>query len=193
MGFRELYWSTILSMKYILIFLLLITGNISALASTTEEKLNIAISNIASAIEDISGNKGSVIKIPVTSELTKEAVEEAMLSIATSIEVRFVGELPISEMYELQTDQKQRFYKAYQYIDAADSMALINYNSQLSTVYPITIYLLEDFNGQMWLIANDIQSTISQYQTLPKYIQDILYRSEVIAKQIMNSGATGEF
>ncbi len=168
-------------------------GNISALALTTEEKLNIAISNIASAIEDVSDFQNSVIKIPVTSEMSKESVEEAMESVATSMGVRSVGMLPTSQMYELQTDKSQKFYKTYQYSDIKDSIILINYNTKLSTVYPISIHLVEGLGGQLWLTTADIQSTISQHQSSPKYIQEILYRAKATAQKIMNSGATGDF
>jgi len=85
----------------------------SALASTTEAKLNIAISNIASAIEDISDAKGAVIKVQVDKGISKGLAEDAMESMATVIGVRSVGMFPISEMLELQTGTKQRFYKAY--------------------------------------------------------------------------------
>jgi len=162
-------------------------------AATTEAKLNIAISNIASAIEDISDSKSSVIKIPVTSELSKELVEEIMESVATADSIRSVGMLPISEMLELQTGTKQRFYKTYQYSDIRDSMALVNYSTKLSTVYPIIIHLVEGLDGQLWLITGDIQLTIRQHQASPKYIQEILYRAKATAKKIMNAGATGSF
>ncbi|MBT7556660.1 hypothetical protein HN615_07020 [Candidatus Woesearchaeota archaeon] len=174
--------------------LLFLSFNISSVfATTVESKLNTAISNIASAIEDISDSQDSVIKIPVTSEMSKESVEEAMESIATSMGVRSVGMLPISEMLELSTDSKQRFHKAFQYLDIRDSMDLMNYSTKLSTVYPISIHLVEGISGQLWLTTTDIQSTISQHQTSPKYIKEILYRAKATAQKIMNSGATGNF
>ena len=164
-----------------------------ALASTTEAKLNTAISNIASAIEDISDARSAVIKIPVASELSKELVEDAMESVATSMGIRSVGMLPISEMYELQTDLNQRFYKTYQYLDAASAMNLTGYSIKLSTVFPIRINLVEDVDGKLWLITNDLQKTIRQQKYLPKHIEDILYRAKAISSEIMKSGATGKF
>jgi len=179
-------------MKRTLTFLFFIVCTVSVFASTTEDKLNIAISSIASAIEDISDSKSSIVKIPVTSELSKELVEEVMKSVATSMGIRSVGILPISEMYELQTDKGQKFHKMFQYLDLADAMTLISYSTKLSTIYPIRIHLAEDFDGQLWLIADDIQPIIRRHQTAPKYIQDILYRAKEIVKTIMHSGATGK-
>jgi len=171
---------------------LFLTLGTSSLAFTVETKLNQAISNIASAIEDISESKNSVIKTLVQKELSKELVEEAMLSKATEISIRSVGRIPISEMLELQTGAKQRLHKIYQYLDARDSMALVNYSAKLSTVYPIIIHLAEGLDGQLWLITRDIQSTIRQHQASPKYIQEILYRAKATAKVIMNAGAKGD-
>ena len=176
----------------ILLFLSLSLINI-VFAATTEAKLNIAISNIASAIEDISDAESSVIRVPILDSLSKDAVGEAMLSKATAISIRSVGRLPISEMLELQTGTKQRFHKIYQYLDTRDSMALVNYSTKLSTVYPIVIHLVEGLDGQLWLITRDIQSTIRQHQASPKYIQEILYRAKATVKTIMNAGATGDF
>jgi len=165
-------------------------SNISVLALTTEAKLNIAISNIASAIEDISDSKNSAIKILVKKELSKELVEDAMEMEATIMGLRSVGMLPISEMYELQTNKEQKFYKTYQYLDVKDSISLVNYSAKLSTIYPISIHLVEGLDGQLWLTTRDIQSIISQHQSSPKYIQEILYRAKAIAEKIMKSGAT---
>ena len=116
-----------------------------------------------------------------------------MESVATDEGIRSVGVLPISEMVELQTGEIQRFHKAYQYIYMRDSMALVNYSTKLSTVYPIIIHLVEGLDGQLWLITRDIQSTIRQHQASPKYIQEILYRAKATVKTIMNAGATGDF
>ena len=175
----------------IILLVFFIVGSTTTQAFTVESKLNVAISNIASAIEDISDGKSSVIKIPVKKELSKKLVEDAMEMQATIMGVRSVGILPISEMYELQTDKKQKFYKTYQYLDVKDSILLVNYGAKLSTVYPISIHLVEGLGGQLWLITSDIQSIISQYQASPEYIQEILYRAKTTVQKIMNSGATG--
>ena len=180
-------------MNYFLIFVLIVFNTNVVFASTAEVKLNIAISNIASAIEDISDAKSAVIKVPIVVGLDKDAIEEAMLSMATAISIRAFGRHPISEMLELQTGTKQRFHKTYQYLDPRDSMALVNYSTKLSTVYPIIIHLVEGLDGQLWLITRDIQSTIRQHQASPKYIQEILYRAKATAKKIINAGATGDF
>jgi uncharacterized protein (DUF302 family) len=179
--------------KIITTFLCSIVLSTSSYAATTESKLNTAISNIASAIEDISDSKDSVIRTPVNSEMSKESVEEAMESVATSIGIRSVGMLPISEMRELQTGTKQRFYKVYQYIDMVGAMTLTNYSTKLPTVFPIRINLVEDIDGKLWLTTNDLQKTIRQQKYLPKHIEDILYRAKVISSEIMKSGATGDF
>jgi hypothetical protein len=177
----------------IILLAFLIVSSATTQALTVESKLNTAISNIASAIEDISDSKNSIIKIPVVGSLSKEMVEEIMESVATAEGIRSVGMLPISEMYALSTNKKQKFYKTYQYLDIADSMALVDYSTNLTTVFPIRIHLIEGLDGKLWLTTRDIQSIISQHQASPKYIQDILYRAKVMAQKIMNSGATGEF
>ena len=179
-------------MKFILsVFIFINSAVINA--STVEYKLNTAISNIASAIEDVSDAKDAVIKVQVDKGISKGLVEEAMESMATVIGVRSVGMFPISEMLELQTGTKQRFYKAYQYLDVSGAMTLTNYNVKLSTVFPIRINLVEDIDGKLWLTTNDLQRTIRQQKYLPKHIEDILYRAKVVSSEIMRAGTTGAF
>ncbi len=174
----------------IILLAFLIVSSATTQALTVESKLNAAISNIASAIEDISDSKNSIIKILVKKELSKKLVEDAMEMQATIMGIRSVGVLPISEMYELQTNKEQKFYKTYQYLDVKDSISLVNYSAKLSTIYPISIHLVEGLDGQLWLTTNDIQSTISQHQSSPEYIKEILYRAKITARKIMNSGST---
>lgn len=174
------------------LFVLLLLLVHSSFAITTENKLNNAVSYISSAIEDISGVRNTVIKIPVSANLTIEDVEYAMSSVATGLYIREVGILPLSEQVELQTNQKQKFLKVYQYADPLSAVKLTNYNLELSVIFPLKISLVESNDGSLWLVTTNLPSLIEDYGLLPTEIKkEIVIANDVIMK-IMNAGATGD-
>ena len=179
-------------MKKIITLILLFTLSSTTLASTIELKLNSAMSNIANAIDELSLLNNSVIKIGVDDYISNMDVEESMESMATSEGIRAVGTLPISEIVELQTGVRQRFYKVYQYLMPIHSVALVTYNPKFSLLSPIRIYLIEDSTGRRWVYTQNIDSIISPNQRLPADISDIIVDMKRIINSIISAGASGD-
>jgi uncharacterized protein (DUF302 family) len=139
-------------------------------------------------------NKNTVIKIPVSKGLSTNDVEEAMESAATKLNIRSVGMLPLSEMVELQTGVKKKFYKIYQYVAPRKAMSLIEYNStKFSIIFPIRIHLIEDADGNFWLTTPEIDLMVEDQNAMPANIQESLSSIKIWVKEIMNAGATGDF
>jgi len=179
-------------MKKQLLFLLLLVFN-SSFAITTESKLNTAISYISSAIDDISSVRNSVIKMPVSPNLTIENVEEAMSSVVTELMIMAVGELPLSELVELQTGKKQRFLKVYQYAKPSYAVDWARYNPDLSVLLPHRITLVETNSGEFWLMALNMRSLINDYDSVPLNVKETLLQMNDSIMAIMSAGATGDF
>ena len=53
----------------------------------------------------------TIVRDEVDPELSIEDIEEAMSSVATELQIKEVGMLPLSEQVELQLGEKQRFLK----------------------------------------------------------------------------------
>lgn len=134
-----------------------------------------------------------VVKYLVHDDISIEDVEEAMESIATDEGIRSVGMLPLSEMVELQTGEKQRFLKIYQYMSPRDSVTLSNYNSEFSAFLPIRIALSEDRNGRLWLYSIDTDSIFRSEKTMSPEVDKLLSALKNTINAIMNAGATGNF
>jgi len=134
-----------------------------------------------------------VVKYLVHDDISIEDVEEAMESTATDEGIRSVGMLPLSEMVELQTGEKQRFLKIYQYMSPRDSVALSNYNSEFSAFLPIRIALSEDRNGRLWLYSIDTDSIFRSEKTMSPEVDELLSALKSTINAIMNAGATGNF
>jgi|LWDU01.1.fsa_nt_gi uncharacterized protein (DUF302 family) len=139
-------------------------------------------------------NKNTVIKIPVSKGLSTNDVEEAMEETAMKLNIRSVGMLPLSEMVELQTGAKKKFYKIYQYVSPRKAMSLIEYNrTELSIMFPIRIHLVEDADGNFWLTTPEIDLMVEDQNTMPENIRESLSNIKIWVKEIMNAGATGDF
>ena len=131
-----------------------------------------------------------VVKYLVNDDISVEDIEEAMESAATEEGIRSVGMLPLSEMVELQTGKKQRFFKIYQYMSPRDSVVLANHSLEFSAFLPIRISLIEDSNGKMWLYSADIDSI---FKSNNPEIGSIISELKRIISAIMTAGKDGDF
>ncbi len=135
----------------------------------------------------------SIVRVKVADDVSNEDVEEAMESIATAKGIRSVGMLPLSEMVELQTNDKQRFLKIYQYCSPRTAMTMIDHSDAFSAYLPCRLALIEDKSGQRWLYMLNMNTMIYGGSPLPNYL---LKKALVIQKAmtvIQNNGAKGDF
>jgi hypothetical protein len=134
-----------------------------------------------------------VVKYLVNNDISIEDIEEAMESAAIGEGIRSVGMLPLSEMVELQTGEKQRFLKIYQYVSPRDSIVLANYNPEFSALLPIRISLAEDKNGKMWLYSIDIDSIFRSDKVINPTVDRLLLELKRVINAIMIAGKAGDF
>jgi uncharacterized protein (DUF302 family) len=129
----------------------------------------------------------------VDDDVTNEDVEEAMESIATEEGIRSVGMLPLSEMVELQTGEKQRFLKIYQYCAPRTAMTMIEHSDAFSAYLPCRLALIEDKKGQRWLYTLDMNAMIYGGVELPDYLLEKALDVQRVITRIQNGGAEGDF
>jgi uncharacterized protein (DUF302 family) len=135
----------------------------------------------------------SVVRVMVADDVTNEDVEEAMESIATEEGIRSVGMLPLSEMVELQTGEKQRFLKIYQYCAPRTAMTMIEHSDAFSAYLPCRLALIEDKKGQRWLYTLDMNAMIYGGVELPEYLLEKALDVQRVITRIQNGGAEGDF
>ena len=135
----------------------------------------------------------SVVRVKVDDDVTNEDVEEAMESIATEEGIRSVGMLPLSEMVELQTGEKQRFLKIYQYCAPRTAMTMIEHSDAFSAYLPCRLALIEDKKGQRWLYTLDMNAMIYGGAPLPDYLLEKALDVQRVITRIQNGGAEGDF
>ena len=135
----------------------------------------------------------TVWKRQLADDVTAEDAAEAMSSVATELNIKAVGILPLSKEVEAKTGKKQRLLTIYQYCNPLTAMTMVEYSDAFSAYLPCRISMVEDKKGKVWLYALDMDMMIYGGKTLPeKLLKEATTVKDVILK-IMEAGATGEF
>ena len=116
-----------------------------------------------------------------------------MESIATAESIRSVGMLPLSEMVELQTGEKQRFLKIFQYCSPRTAMIMVDHSDAFSAYLPCRIALIEDKSGQRWLYTLDMDFMIYGGAPLPPELLKKALEVKRVISAIQKGGAKGDF
>ena len=135
----------------------------------------------------------SIVRVKVANDVSNKDVEEAMESIATAEGIRSVGMLPLSAMVELQTGEKQRFLKIYQYCSPRTAMKMMDHSDAFSAYLPCRIALVEDKEGQRWLYTLDMNPMIYGGAPLPDDLLEKALEVKRVITAIQDGGAEGDF
>lgn len=135
----------------------------------------------------------SIVRVKVAKDLTNEDVEEAMESVAVERGIRSVGMLPLSEMVEIQTGEKQRFLKIYQYCSPRTAMTMVDHSDAFSAYLPCRVALIEDKQGDRWLYTLDMNPMIYGGAPLPEGLLEKAIAVKATMNAIQQGGATGDF
>ncbi len=135
----------------------------------------------------------SVVRIPVADDLSNEDIEEAMESVAIERSIRSVGMLPLSEMVELQTGEKQRYLKIYQYCSPRVAMTMVDHSDAFSAYLPCRLAVIEDKQGKKWIYTLDMDLMIYGGAPLPPELLKKAIAVQATIDAIQQAGATGDF
>jgi uncharacterized protein (DUF302 family) len=135
----------------------------------------------------------TVWKRQIEDGVSPEDAAEAMSSVATELNIKAVGILPLSKEVEAKTDQKQRLLTIYQYCNPLTAMKMVEYSDAFSAYLPCRIAMIEDKEGKFWLYSLDMDLMIHGGTTLP---EDLLKEANAVKNvilKLMEAGATGAF
>lgn len=141
-----------------------------------------------------SGNSAdaTVVVYPVDEGVTWEEVETAMKFKANEMNIKGVGELPLSDQVELETGEKQRFLKIYQFCNPQTAMRMVDFSDAFSAYLPCRIALIEDKEGKLQLYSLNMDMMIYGGKPLPPALHEEAVGVQEIITAIMEQGATGE-
>ena len=142
-----------------------------------------------------SGNaaEATVWKIPVAADLSAEDVEQTMRFVANELNIKNVGELPLSAQVEAMTGEKQRFLTIYMFCDPLTAAKMVDFSDAFSAYLPCRVSLIEDKSGKLWLYSLNMDMMIHGGKTLPADLFAEANKVKDTILDIMNRGAEGEF
>ncbi|MGB5438650.1 MAG: DUF302 domain-containing protein [Gammaproteobacteria bacterium] len=142
-----------------------------------------------------SGNaaEATVWKIPVAADLSAEDVEQTMRFVANELNIKNVGELPLSAQVEAMTGEKQRFLKIYMFCDPLTAAKMVDFSDAFSAYLPCRVSLIEDNSGKLWLYSLNMDMMIHGGKTLPADLFAEANKVKDTILDIMKRGAEGDF
>lgn len=140
-----------------------------------------------------NGAEATIWKVKVDEGLSADDVEEAMKFTANEHNIANVGELPIYKDIKAKTGVEYRYAKIFMFCNSLTAAKMMDYSDAFSAYLPCRITMLEDKQGQLWLISLNMDMMIYGGSPLPKDLKDEAIKVKSIILDIMNRGATGEF
>ena len=137
--------------------------------------------------------ESTVWKRQLDEGVSPEDAAEAMSSVATEVNIKAVGILPLSKEVEAKTGEKQRLLTIYQYCNPLTAVKMIEYSDAFSAYLPCRIAMVEDKQGKFWLYSLDMDLMIHGGKTLPDELLKEANKVKDVMLKLMEAGATGEF
>jgi uncharacterized protein (DUF302 family) len=112
---------------------------------------------------------------------------------ANALNLKLVAELPLSKQVEAVTGKPQRTITIFQFCDAVTAKELIDMSMDFAIYMPCRISLIEDADGQGWLIMPDINvDLVAKEKKLQKELTARIKKVRDGLIEIMMAGAHGE-
>jgi len=135
----------------------------------------------------------TVWKREVKQGLSVADVEDVMKSVAVELNIKNVGELPLSKQVEAMTGQKQRFLKIYMYCNPLTAAKMVDYSDAYSAYLPCRLSLVQDKQGRLWLYSLNMDMMIHGGKPLPHDLKEDAIRVKKVIQTIMQRASSGEF
>jgi len=158
-----------------------------------EKAIDVYSDMVTVLMETGNAAEATVWKIPVEEDLTVEDVEIALRAVANELNIKNVGELPLSAQVEAMTGKKSRFFKIYMFCNALTAAQMLEYSDAYSAYLPCRVSLVEDKQGKLWLYSLNMDAMIYGGNPLPPALKEEAMGVKKIILEIMNRGAEGDF
>jgi uncharacterized protein (DUF302 family) len=137
--------------------------------------------------------QSGVYKLAIDPKVSLSDAAESMRLRANALNLKLVAELPLSQQVEAVTGKPQRIITIFQFCDAVTAKELIDMSMDFAIYMPCRIALIEDANGQGWLIMTDINvDLVAKEKKLQKDLTERIKGVRNGLIEIMKAGAKGD-
>jgi len=158
-----------------------------------EKAMDVYGDMMTTLMETGNAAEATVWKVPVEDGLTVEDVEIALRAVANELNIKNVGELPLSAQVEAMSGKKSRFFKIYMFCNALTAAQMLEYSDAYAAYLPCRVSLVEDKQGKLWLYSLNMDAMIYGGKPLPPALKEEAMGVKKIILEIMNRGAEGDF
>jgi len=134
-----------------------------------------------------------VVKLRVEEGLTPEDVDTSIRTIANELNIKNVGELPLSRQVEAMSGKPYRYVKIYLLCNAMTAASMLNYNDAYSSFLPCRLSVVEDESGALWIYTLNMDLMIHGGKPIPPALKAEAIKVRDILDEIMRRAAEGDF
>ena len=140
---------------------------------------------------NITDIKQTVVQMSVQKGISREDAVQALMSRAAEINLKYVSRQEVSKELESR-GLKTPYLDIFQFCNPEDARQMILYDPIYAAYMPCRIAMVEDKDGQLWLMMLNLDMLINS-QLLPPELTEIAIRVNQAMLDVMLAGATGEF
>lgn len=106
--------------------------------------------------------QGMIWRAPIAKGLTFDDVDMALNSLASGLNLRDVGQLPLGEQVAAMQGTPWRSLQIYMFCNPLTAARMIEHDPAFSVWLPCRISLVEDGDGQLWLYTVNMDALMGQ-------------------------------
>lgn len=158
-----------------------------------ENAMSVYGDMVTTLLETGNAAEATVWKVQVEDGLSVDDVEVALRAVANELNIKNVGELPLSEQVTSMSGKESRFFKIYMFCNALTAAQMLEYSDAYSAYLPCRVSLVEDKQGKLWLYSLNMDAMIYGGTPLPPALKEEAMGVKKIIQEIMSRGAEGDF
>jgi uncharacterized protein (DUF302 family) len=124
--------------------------------------------------------------------VTLDQVEQALASVASEMNLRPVGELPLSKELEARTGKPQKLLKVYSYCNPATAREMVDFSPHMAAYLPCRITVVEKEDG-LWMYTLNMDMMIRMGRKLPEPLKTNALKVREAIWLMMERGSNGDF
>lgn len=144
-------------------------------------------------VETGSAVAATVWSAKVAEDLTFEEVDQSIRNIAIERNIRGVGDLPLGDQVAAMTGEPWRKLQIYLYCNPLTAAKMVEHDIAYAAYLPCRISLVEDENGELWVVTTDMDMMIYGGETLPPVLLAEALEVKDIMLDILTRAAEGDF
>ncbi len=134
--------------------------------------------------------ENTVVKMKLAEGVTMDDAVTSMKLRANILNMKLVSEMPLSKQIEAMGKETRRI-DIYQFCNPLTAKRMVDYDINFAAYLPCRIALVEDENGQGWLVMMDLNMILRMSELSPNLEREAKEVRDSL-QEIMRAGANGE-